>query len=114
MPLALKANYKIGGTEFHSTLGPYVEAAISGRRIYRTTGLDGKFEETGSAKFGKSDSEIKRFGYGFTAGTGIDINSLSFRISFDYGLANLSNLADEGFHTNNRTLSISIGYKFNS
>lgn len=114
IPLTAKATFDIGSSKIYGTFGPYLGMGLSGK-------AKSEFPDNGEIKkvekdirFGSDENEddYKRLDYGLTAGLGIVLNPVQIGISYNLGLANISNANDYGLKVKNRVVGISIGYKF--
>ena len=95
-------------------VGPYVGFGLSGK-VKTTHEFQGREEtEEEDLNFGSDVDEdaLKRLDMGLTFGSGVEIKSISFRISYDLGLSNLVVNQDDGATVKNRVLKFSVGYRF--
>lgn len=113
VPLNIKVTYPMGGMIVFGTAGPYVGLGLSGK--VKDTMEDGGQTETQKedVKWGNDPDEhhLKRLDWGATLGAGVEMNSIIFEISYDYGLANISAYQEDGYRTRNRVIKVSLGYR---
>ena len=113
IPISFKLKTSIKKIQFFGILGPYAAIGLSGKINSKNYSSDGQggFVYNGTIDFkdiiGK-DKQWKRFDYGMQAGVGIVLQKISFRVTYDYGLANISQYEDTT--KKNRVLAISLGY----
>ena len=114
IPLTAKATFDVKSTKIYGVLGPYFGWGLYGK--FKTEVTESGETQTieGEVNWGSNDDDLKRLDFGFTVGTGVEINSIHMGVSYNLGMANISNYPDEGLKYNNRVLSISIGYRFGS
>lgn len=105
VPLNVKAKLKLNGFDIYGSAGPYLGIGVKGKGKYES----GDEKETSTLKFGP-DKNLKRMEFGLNFGGGIEINSFLFGLNYGLGLTNTTQ--QEGVKTNNRVLSVSVGYRF--
>jgi len=112
VPLAGKASYDVGGAKIYGVFGPYLGLGLSGRVKMESTGEP---TEKQNVKWGSgSNDDVKRLDYGLIIGAGVEIQSILLRLSYSYGLANIISDSSLDTKSQNRVLSLSVGYKFGS
>lgn len=111
IPLMAKANIDVGGAEVFGALGPYVGLGLTGKMKSETTIMGEKETNEEDISWGSDEEDdLKRLDYGLMAGVGAEFGPIQFGVSYAYGLANIATFDDDGFHTSNRVLSVSVGY----
>ena len=78
--------------------GPYVGYAVSG-----------KVEDT-DIEFGSAEGEMKALDFGLGFGAGAEVGSLLFKLQYEMGLSNLSNV--DNSKIKNTNLCVSVAYMF--
>lgn len=113
IPLTAKTYFNIGHTKIFGKLGPYIGLGLSGKSKGELIfpGETRSYERDINWGSGQGD-EIKRLDYGLTAGAGIEVSSFQIGLSYNFGLANISTITDNGMKLKNRVLGLSVGYKF--
>lgn len=111
VPLTLKRYFNMSGRKLYGLMGPYL-----GRGLYAITKdiirSDGNYEkDTQKIKWGP-DGDLKRYDFGLSIGTGIEIEVFHFELMYNLGLVNISNSTEYGNKMNHRTLALWAGYWF--
>lgn len=113
IPIHARSTFRFGGVNFFGTAGPYIGYGLIGRgKSIANTNL-GTITATRKIEFG-SESRLRRFDFGVGIGAGVELNQILVSINYDYGLVNLSTLGRDSQLTQNRVLSLSVGYRFRS
>ncbi|MBK6963198.1 MAG: PorT family protein [Bacteroidales bacterium] len=105
IPLTGKALIEAGSIKIYGLFGPYAAMGLTGKiKVENTT--------SENIKWGSDieSDQYKRFDFGLTFGTGVEIESLQIGLSYDLGLASIS--SQTGQKVTNQTLGVSLGYKF--
>ena len=140
LPVYLKAGFKVGAGKFIVGVGPYIVYGVCGK--YKTemkwtrnpdeTIATGKGEmavfkrdylklkvTSDYPPFGAEDeivfdkAHLKRFDFGFTGFAGYELNCGFFvTAGFQKGLYNIDNFDEKGDKMKNKTILLSVGYKF--
>lgn len=103
LEIPLNIAYKFSTSEttnFFIQAGPYLGYALSGKNK-----MDG---ETVDVEFG--DGQMKRFDLGLGIGLGLELGPIVPSVSYQFGLANLSD--DSDITVKNKVLQVSIAYMF--
>jgi len=111
IPLTGKAYFDVSGTKFYALLGPYIGTGLFAltKDIIRS---DGNYEkETMAVEWG-SGGDLKRFDFGLSFGTGVEINAIHFELKYNLGLTDVSPSADDSSKLHHRALALSIGCWF--
>ena len=104
MQLPVNATYKFdvgNDSKLFVFAGPYLSYALSGKiktaeRLIQNT------------KFGSKDDEYKPLDFGLNIGVGYQFEKIFFKLQFNPGLYNLSNVKGSSFKNTN--LTFSVGY----
>jgi hypothetical protein len=112
IPLTAKASFEAGSAKIFGLFGPYVGLGLTGKSKYTVTSDDEKETEEEDVKWGsdKEKSDFKRLDYGLSIGAGLEINSLTFGLNYNLGMANI--IPNTVVTANNRVIAVSVGYKF--
>jgi len=111
IPLTLKRYFNMSGRKVYGLLGPYFGTGLYAiaKDIMRYYGNYEK--DTQKIEWG-SDGDLKRYDFGFSFGTGVEIDFLHFELMYNLGLVNISNSTEDINKMNHRTLALSLGYWF--
>lgn len=113
IPLTGKASLDVGGTKIFCQMGPYLSMGLSGNgKAVFTEGGETSVDERDIVWGSDKESDLKRFDYGLTMGVGVEINSIQFVLTYNFGIANISANRDFGQTFTNRVIGISVGYLF--
>ena len=114
MPLTIKASRDFGGLKLFGVLGPYVGFGLRGKAKTTSEYQGRELTEEEDLSFGRDIDEdaLKRLDMGLTFGSGVEVKSISVRISYDLGLSNNALNTDNGATIKNRVLRSSLGYIF--
>ena len=116
IPITAKALFNVGDIDIFLTAGPYVGIGITG--TYKAEWKDtwnghtdsGSIEE--DIEWGSGDDDdLKRLDFGLLVGAGVEFGSLTVGAAYGMGLANIS--PHDVVDINNKTISITLGYKIN-
>jgi len=100
IPINIIGRFDAGSGKFCIGAGPYLSFALSGTEKSGSTSVDINFGSGG---------DFKTTDYGFTINAAYETPiGIFFRLSYDYGLANIAN----GATANNVSTHISLGYFF--
>ena len=100
LPLNLAYKFDTGyGSNLFIFAGPYLGYAISGK--------SGPVD----IKFGSGALEMKPLDFGINAGLGFQYEKVFFKVQFNPGLYNLSNV--DGYSSKNINVAVTAGYYFN-
>lgn len=115
IPIVLKASNEFdNGMKIFGIAGPYIGIGLFGK-------VKSKYEFQGNKETSEDEIEwgndpyeddFRRFDTGITFGSGIEVKSFLFGISFDLGLFNLVPGSDWNIQVKNRVLRFSVGYRF--
>jgi hypothetical protein len=110
--IQIPAHFKIipnnGNSSFFFQGGPYLGIAINGSS---ESTLNGN-KETNDINIGSSDTDfIKLVDFGIGAGFGVQFGAIQIGLTYDFGLANLTNLTDNGGMMKNRVAGLFVGYR---
>lgn len=96
---------------FYIAFGPYAGIGLSGKHILARDGQD---YEVKKIRWGSDPQahDLTRTDFGFSAGTGIEINRFQIGFSYEQSLVSVSPYSDYGFKEFNRVYSIMLVYKF--
>ena len=111
IPLLFKGSAKVRELSIFSTIGPYVGIGLSGEMTANSYSIGIAEKQVYSHEMG-ADGNWKRLDYGLQAGVGMEIRRIVIKISYSYGLANISQNKDLVV-LKNRNLGLTLGYKFN-
>lgn len=104
-PIVGKATFDVKAIKMFGTIGPYIGYGLSGEII--------SDDEREKVKFGSNaEDDFKNMDFGLAIGTGIEVKSIQISLTYNAGLANISNTNNEDAKIKNQVYSISIGYKF--
>lgn len=114
MPLNLIIPFRVDGLNFFGSVGPYAGYGLVGKKLSTYTFEELTEKTNESIKWGAEAgiSDFRRFDYGISVGTGIDIHPLQVGISYSLGLHNISPKSDYGSKTNHQLIGVFIAYKF--
>ena len=115
LPVVVKASPSIGGnTRLFGAVGAYAGIGLAGK-IVTTEGTPG-WEETVAmqVEWGREEysDQLKRLDYGLSFGGGLEFGNLQAGLSYDLGLANLSNhpmFVRQRINT--RVIRLSVAYR---
>ncbi len=112
IPLTAKASFKAGSAKIFGLFGPYVGLGLTGKEKYKFTSDNETETEEEDVKWGSDEekSDFKRLDYGLSLGAGLEVNSLTFGLNYNLGMANISPYTK--LTANNRVIALSVGYKF--
>jgi hypothetical protein len=111
IPLNAKITVGAGNAKIYGLMGPYVGIGLAGTSEGTISSLGITIDDDSVIEWGP-DGDLRRFDLGFNAGVGVIVNSVQFGLSYAIGLANISTNANNGYHANNRVLSMSAAYMF--
>lgn len=97
--LPINAAYKFNagyGSKVFIFAGPYLGYGISGSK---------------GVEFGSKAGEYKAFDFGLNVGAGYEYQKIFFKLQYNHGLANLSNVSNVS--KKNQNIAVSVGYFFN-
>lgn len=114
VPVMAKLTFDVGSVKINGILGPYFGVGLFGNAKLELSGGGETFKDEYAIHWGSDEAEddLKRLDYGATIGAGVDISGVLLGVTYNYGLANISAYTEDGATTNNRTLAISVGYRF--
>ena len=104
LQLPVNAAYKIDagyGSKVLIFAGPYLGYAVSGKI---------KDNNSKNIEFGSGVTETKPLDLGINAGIGYQFEKVFFKLQYNQGLSNLSNVSDKS--TKNQNIAVSMGYFF--
>jgi hypothetical protein len=112
IPLMAKLKFDVKKVKLFALSGMYFGLGMSGKtKSTITTG--GQTEEVSDpVNWGSAVSELNRFDYGIATGFGMEVKSFEVLVSYDFGLANVTNIAANNFKTTNQVVKFSLGYRF--
>jgi hypothetical protein len=108
IPVLLKVGPTLGPVKIFGAAGPYAGIGLTGKVVSKYGGE----EESVDVEWGSSEDDIKRIDFGAKFGIGAEAMKFTFGAYYTLGLANMSNLSDNGAKVQNRGISICVGYKF--
>lgn len=115
IPLLIKAYTTVGNAKLFAIGGGYVGFGL--KALYQEKLYDKNEFYRGNyfIEFGDDENDnIKRTDYGLIAGLGVEfLDRHILQFSFDYGLANLSPLEDNGYMEKNRVFKLSYSFILN-
>ncbi|MDR1632508.1 MAG: PorT family protein [Dysgonamonadaceae bacterium] len=87
--------------------GAYLGYGLSGSVKFQRAGV-----ESGNTKikFGSAEDRMKRLDYGLNIGAGYQYDHIIFKLQYNHGLADLSNIKDRKIK--NKNLAVTVGYLF--
>lgn len=101
IPLNGKFSFGIGSAKIYFFAGTYIGYALS------ASSASGKLTET--IAIGSEINDLKSLDYGSSFGAGFEIGAFDIGLSYQLGLANISNI--DPYYINNRVIGLSLGYK---
>jgi len=115
LQLPINAAYKFDvgmGSKIFVFAGPYFGYGLSGKDKLETTINGEKDSSSTNVKFGsKQDDDLKAFDIGLNVGVGYLYEKIFFKLQFNPGLMNLSNVS--GTSGRNTNFAVTVGYFFN-
>ena len=114
--LDIPANFRLFKTigsdkSVYIKAGPYLGIALSAIEKYKIKVFDEIETDTESYSIGNGEDDgIRRIDYGFSLGTGIEVNRIQFEVSYNHGIANLIP-ADSQSKVSNKTINVGLGYR---
>lgn len=109
VPVHLKTIVNPGSSSFFFQGGPYFGYAINGSSESTVSGGD---KETNDINIGSGDGDfIKALDVGVGAGLGVQFGAFQVGLTYDLGLANLSNVTENGVVIKNRVAGVFVGYR---
>jgi hypothetical protein len=113
IPISLKYFLMPEKNRFYVFAGPYAALGVSGDlkiqdRIPPSQTLE-NYEI-----WGEDGDRLKKFDYGITLGTGIDINNLEIEFFYNYGIPDLANSMDSVTSARTQSFGFSASLKFNT
>ncbi|PID94974.1 MAG: hypothetical protein CSA95_01920 [Bacteroidetes bacterium] len=109
IPLNLKARMDLGVIGLWGSVGPYLGIGVGGKNKAENIPLLGDFEK--KIEFGK-DKDLKLFDYGLGLGLGAEFHGILLGAYYNLGMANIANKEGNGYTSQNRVISVSLGYRF--
>jgi len=114
LQLPINAAYKFDvgvGSKVFVFAGPYFGYGLSGNDKLETT-VDGqKYNQSEKVTFGSNADDAKAFDFGINVGVGYEYEKIFFKLQWNPGLMNLSNVS--GTSVRNTNIAVSVGYFFN-
>lgn len=99
------------GMKLYGAAGPYLGYGLSGKMKYKYTNGSETETEEDDISFGNDDEDdLKPLDVGLSFGGGVLVGPLKVGVSFDFGLANISNYEDDKI--GNRVLKFTAAYVF--
>ena len=77
---------------------------------YALSGTDKFGSESTKVTFGSGENDMKAFDYGVNLGVGYQYEHFIFKVQYNLGLANLSNVSDYSYK--NKNVAVTVGYMF--
>jgi len=113
LQLPVNAAYKFNvgnGSKLFVFAGPYFGYGLSGEMKNEIKSGGAIMNTTGDIKFGSEEGEVKRFDLGINAGVGYQFNKVFFKLQYNPGLVNFSNVKNNSMKNTN--IAVSAGYNF--
>jgi hypothetical protein len=109
--LPINVGYKIPLESFTVSLkaGPYLAYGLSGKNGDTDLFKDESITEPITGQTITVDAQAKRFDYGVGIGAGIEFGAIGVGLSYELGLADISN---GNGSIKNQNAMLSVGYKF--
>lgn len=113
IPINARMGFDLGNRKIYGFLGPYCGVGIYGRskdsHLFRGQPYSGKTD----IRWGNNSDtdDFRRFDFGISAGSEIELGSIRAGISYTFGLANIASKNPIGKEAYNRVITISLGYK---
>jgi hypothetical protein len=111
IPLNAKITLGVGDAKIYGLMGPYIGIGLTGTSEGTLSAFGTMINDDPAIEWGR-DGDLRRLELGFNTGVGVVINSVQVGLSYAIGLANISTNENNGYHANNRVLSISAAYMF--
>ena len=112
LPVNLAYKFDTGyGSNLFVFAGPYIGYGLSASMKGETKVEGTSVSASTSIKFGSEDEEIKPFDFGLNVGVGYQYEKIFFKLQFNPGLYNLSNV--EGGSMKNTNVAVTVGYYIN-
>lgn len=113
VPLKVKTIRMAGPIELFASAGVSAGYGLSGNIDTEVTINNVTSTESNEIIWGNDseDSDLKRLDYGAIGSVGAGFKGIIIELSYYYGLANISAYTDDSYVINNRTFSVSLGYK---
>ena len=108
IPVLLKVGPALGPVKIFGAAGPYVGIGLVGKT---TSEYDGE-KTSEDVTWGSNDENLKRIDYGAKFGIGAELMKFTFGAYYSLGLANLTNIKENGSKVQNRGISVCVGLKF--
>ena len=103
LPVNVAYKFDLGNEQcFFPFVGPYVGYAISGK--------DKMGNESENIKFGSGEEETKPLDFGLNLGIGYQFEKIIFKLQYNLGLADLSNVPN--VTCKNTNVALTVGYMF--
>jgi hypothetical protein len=107
IPVMAMYNFNVGAGKLFVGVGPNIGIGVSAKEKISALGTD----TTADVGFGSDSTQLKMLDFGANVNVGYELPmGLFFRVGYNIGLANLSNL--DGLKYKNMGLGISVGYFF--
>lgn len=115
LPVMARFNWKIGDdVRLHLAAGPYVALGIGGKVKYtevdRGAGFNWHEKSSSYSSFGKNNYNSRRFDWGATLNTGIEVKRFAFNVGYDLGLG--KTYKHDDISMKYQTVSFTVGYRF--
>ena len=111
LPVNFAYKFNVGyGSKLFIFAGPYAGYALSGKRKVDLKLGNGTDSGSGDIKFGSKEDEVKPFDFGLNAGIGYEYEKVFFKLQWNPGLANLTNVS--GYSSKNTNVAVTVGYYF--
>ena len=111
VPVNVKYHFKSAKSGWYIIAGPYLSMGIGGSSILKSDDFGFPFNQSRSIEWGADNGGLNRFELGFNSGIGIDFNSFSILLAYEFGLTNIRNFGSD-INTRNRLFALSLAYKF--
>ena len=113
IPVNFKYKFGTGNINVFAKGGGYFGYALSGvvdaETSFTIFGQSQSQSLSSDLDFGGGDDEVAPMDYGLALGAGVELTKFTVGLTYNFGLADLSNNSD--FTTKNRFLMISLGYR---
>ena len=112
LQLPINAAYKFDvgyGSKLFIFAGPYLGYGISTKVSSKSEGISISLDDF--LKFGSKEEEIKPLDFGVNVGLGYQYDKIFFKLQYNHGLSNMSNVDD--YSSKNMNVAVTVGYFFN-
>ena len=115
IPISLKVGFDYSNVKIYGTIGSYFGIGLFKRnKLYIEDYFLSYTDVNYLGWYSCSDNDVKLLDYGISSSIGVEINSFSFSILYNLGLANITRKNTDELKMNNRLLALTVGYTLGS